>query len=73
MRVCGRENSSSIPTIVENERPIFDPKEKACISNDYFVLQTELAGANTIFLLSRPIRLNSFYPLLLLQKSKYLN
>ena len=47
-RACGRLNSSSIPTIVENEVPIFDPKEKACIFNEYFVSQTELAGANAI-------------------------
>ena len=47
-RVCGRENSSSIPPIVENEVPIFDPKEKACIFNEYFVLQTELPVANVI-------------------------
>ena len=33
-RVCGRENSSSIPPIVENEVPIFDSKEKACIFNE---------------------------------------
>ena len=47
-RVCGRENSSSIPTIVENEVPILDSKEKACIFNEYFVSQTELPGANAI-------------------------
>ena len=28
--------------------PIFDPKEKACIFNEYFVAQTELPGANAI-------------------------
>ena len=28
--------------------PIFDPKEKACIFNEYFVLQTELPVANVI-------------------------
>ena len=32
-RVCGRENSSSIPPIVDNEVPIFDSKEKARIFN----------------------------------------
>ena len=41
-RVCGRENSSSIPPIVENEVSIFHSKEKACIFNEYFVLQTKL-------------------------------
>ena len=47
-RVCGRENSSSIPTIVENEVPILDSKEKGYIFNEYFVSQTELPGANAI-------------------------
>ena len=47
-RVCGRENSSSIPPIVENEVAIFDSKEKACIFNEYFVLQSELPVANAI-------------------------
>ena len=47
-RVCGREKSSSIPLIVENEVPIFDSKEKACIFNEYFVLQSELPVANAI-------------------------
>ena len=46
--VCGRENSSSIPPIVENEVTIFDSKEKACIFNEYFVLQSELPVANAI-------------------------
>ena len=47
-RVCGRENSSSIPLIVENEVTIFDSKEKACIFNEYFVLQSELPVVNAI-------------------------
>ena len=47
-RVCGREKSSSIPLIVENEVPIFDSKEKACIFNEYFVLQSELPVACAI-------------------------
>ena len=59
-RVCGRENSSSIPTIVENIRPIFDPKEKACILNDFFVFQTELAGANTISPVISPYQTQQF-------------
>ena len=46
--VCGRENSSSIPPIVENEVPIFDSKEKVCIFKDYFVLQSEPPVANAI-------------------------
>ncbi|RMX50657.1 hypothetical protein pdam_00017165 [Pocillopora damicornis] len=60
VRVCGRENSLSIPTIVENERPIFDPKEKACSFNDYFVLQTEIAGANTISPVIPPYQTQQF-------------
>ena len=59
-RVCGRENFSSIPTIVENKRPIFDPKEKACSFNDYFVLQTEIAGANTISPVIPPYQTQQF-------------
>ena len=47
-RVCGRENSSSIPPIVEYEVTIFDSKEKACIFNEYFVLQSELPVVNAI-------------------------
>ena len=46
--MCGRENSSSIPPIVENEVTIFDSKEKACIFNGYFVLQSELPVVNAI-------------------------
>ena len=59
-RVWGRENSSSIPTIVENKRPILDPKEKACILNDFFVFQTELAGANTISPVISPYQTQQF-------------
>ena len=47
-RVCGRENSSSIPPIVENEVTIFDSKEKTCIFNEYFVFQSELPVVNAI-------------------------
>ena len=43
-RVSGRENSSSIPPFVA----IFDSEEKACIFNEYFVLQSELPVANAI-------------------------
>ena len=46
--MCGQENSSSIPPIVENEVTIFDSKEKACIFNEYFVLQSELPVVNAI-------------------------
>ena len=72
-RVCGRENSSSIPPIVENEVTIFDSKEKACIFNEYFVLQSELPVANAIPPAIHPIRHSVFYPILLLLKSKCLN
>ena len=72
-RVCGRENSSSIPPIVENEVPIFDSKEKARIFNEYFVLQTELPVANVIPPVIQPYQTQRFYPVLLLQKSRCLN
>ena len=48
-RVCGRENSSCIPPIVENEVTIFDSKEKACIVNEYFEL---LSSGSLIELIS---------------------
>ena len=34
--------------------PIFDSKEKACIFNEYFVLQSELSVANVIPPVIRP-------------------
>ena len=39
-------NVSRIPTIVENDVLITDPKEKACIFNDYFVEQSQLPGTS---------------------------
>ena len=69
-RVCGRENSLSIPTIVENEVPILDSKEKACIFNEYFVSQTGLPGANAIPPVIQPYLI---YLVLLLLKSMCLN
>ena len=72
-RVCGRENSSSIPPIVENEVPIFDSKEKACIFNEYFVLWSELPVANAIPPVIQPYQTQRFLSLLLLLKSKCLN
>ena len=59
-KVCGRENSSTIPPIIENEVPIFDSKEKACIFNDYFVLQTELPLANAIPPIIQPYQTQQF-------------
>ena len=59
-RVCGRENSSSIPPVIENEEPIFDSKEKACIFNDCFVLQTELPLANAIPPVIQPYQTQQF-------------
>lgn len=59
--VCGRENSSSIPPIVEiNEVPIFDCKEKACIFYEYFVLQSELPIANAIPPVIQPYQTQRF-------------
>ena len=72
-RVCGRENSSSVPPIVENEVTIFDSKEKACIFNEYFVLQSELPVANANPPAIQPYQTQFFYPILLLLKSKCLN
>ena len=45
-RLCGSMNVSRIPTIVENDVLITDPKEKACIFNDYFVAQSQLPGTS---------------------------
>ena len=59
-KVCGRENSSTIPPIIENELPIFDSKEKACIFNDYFVLQTELPLANAVPPIIQPYQTQQF-------------
>ena len=59
-KVCGRENSSTIPPIIENEVPIFDSKEKACIFNDYFVLQTELPLANAVPPIIQPYQTQQF-------------
>ena len=59
-KVCGRENFSTIPPIIENEVPIFDSKEKACIFNDYFVLQTELPLPNSIPPIIQPYQTQQF-------------
>ena len=59
-RVCGGENSSSILPIVENEVTIFDSKEKACIFNEYFVLQSELPVANAILPALQPYQTQRF-------------
>ena len=58
--VCGRENSSSIPPIIENGVPIFDSKENACIFNEYFVLQTKLPLANAIPPVIQPYQTQQF-------------
>ena len=58
--VCGRENTSSIPPIVENKVPIFDSKEKASIFNEYVVLQTELSVANAIPPVIQPYQTQRF-------------
>ena len=59
-KVCGRENSSTIPPIIENEVSIFYSKEKACIFNDYFVLQTELPLASAIPPIIQPYQTQQF-------------
>lgn len=46
-RLCGSSNVSSILIIVENGVAVTDPKEKACIFNDYFIAQTQLPGADS--------------------------
>ena len=40
--------------------PIFDPKEEACIFNQYYVSQTELAGANAIPPVIQPYQTQQF-------------
>ena len=40
--------------------PYLIPKEKACSFNDYFVLQTEIAGANTISPVIPPYQTQQF-------------
>ena len=47
-------------SIVENKVPIFDPREKAYIFNEYFVSQTELAGANAIPPVIQPYQTQQF-------------
>jgi hypothetical protein len=45
---CGKKNSSRIPSILENNISINNPREKACIFNSYFVTQTQIPGANSV-------------------------
>ncbi len=64
-RLCGSMNVSRIPTIVENDVLITDPKEKACIFNDYFVAQSQLPGTSdsTIPPVYLSIRMPYFFPM----------
>ena len=45
--LCGKTYKSRIPTLIENDDLITNPREKACIFNDYFVAQTQLPGAGS--------------------------
>lgn len=45
--LCGKTNNSGIPTILENDVLINNPKQKATIFNNYFVSQTLLPGASS--------------------------
>ena len=60
-RVCDRENSSSIPLMVQDEVPIFDSEGKKGIFNKHFVLQSKLPVANAIPSVIQPHQTQIFF------------